>query len=441
MLRLTGNQSGSSLIPIMGITVAVLLVGGAIFSLGVSESDVVDQSVDTTRSFWLAEAGIERGRGWLEALSDLTPPVYPASGEFLEQPLGGGNYDVSITIFDDTNPWLVEYEIISTGAYEEGVSHIRAIYRNETFAQYMYFADEMEEIWFITGDRLDGRVHTNGYIHINGDPWFGMKVSTAEDEMIIAGGSNPTFEGGYELGVEEIPLPVSSDLATTVQAQAASDGTYGGSLNGSSAKYEVIIGRDGWLGGFSYRSYERSGGWWSPYEWSDWTDVYIEDTNGVAWFDEPVHVSGELDGELTIGSSVDIYIDDDITYEDSTEEDGPNPGCDDVLGLVSEGDVIVARTAANEDDVVIHAHMLALDESFMAEEYWEGPPRGTLTMYGGFAQQRQGAVGQFNSSGIVHGYQKDYHYDINLLGHSPPGYPGTGKYHLIQWEEISAPPA
>ena len=173
-------------------------------------------------------------------------------------------------------------------------------------------------------------------------------------------------------------------------------------------------------------------------EWSDWIDVYIPDTNGIAWFDEPVHVSGVLDGQLTIGSAVDIYIDDDITYEDSTPENGPDLGSDDVLGLVSAGNIIVARTAANQNDVVIHAHMLALDTSFTAEDYDEGYPRGTLTLYGGFAQQTQGAVGTFGSYGIRTGYQKDYHYDMNLLGHSPPGYPGTGKYFLTLWEELPA---
>ncbi|MFH1690368.1 MAG: hypothetical protein ABIE42_09055 [Candidatus Eisenbacteria bacterium] len=431
------GQTGSSLVAVLAITTAVLLVGGALFALGVGESGVVDYSIDSTRAFWIAESGVERARGWLEAQASEVPPVFPADGAFPGQPLGGGEYDVTITQYSGANPWVTEYQVISTGVFEGAVSHVRAVLRNETFAQYMYFADEMREIWFITGDRLDGRVHTNGYIRISGDPWFGMKVSTAKDEIIMRDGSDPTFEGGYEVGVEEVPLPVPSDLVTTVRAQALSEGIYEGALTGEYAKYEVKIGKDGWLGSFSYRAYRRPSPY-APYSWSDWTDVYIPDINGVVWFEEPVHVSGVLDGQLTIGSAVDIYIDDNIIYNDSTPEHGPDLGGDDVLGLVSAGNVVVARTTANQNDVVIHAHMLALDTSFTAEDYDEGLPRGTLTLYGGFAQQTQGAVGMFGSSGIIHGYQKDYHYDMNLLGHSPPGYPGTGKYLLTLWEELSS---
>jgi hypothetical protein len=434
----TGDQTGGTLVAVLAVVTSVLLVGGALFALGVGESGVVDYSVDSSRSFWIAESGIERARAWLEAQAGEIPPIFPDEGSFLEQPLRGGEYHVVITQYASANPWVTEYEVNSTGVYERAVSHVRAVLRNETFAQYMYFADEMQEIWFITGDRLDGRVHTNGYIRIDGDPWFGMKVTTAQDEIIMKSWSNPTFEGGYEVGVEEVPLPVPSDLVETVQAEAQSHGVYEGTLSGADARYEVVIGRDGWLGSFSYRAYEMTGG--GIYEWTTWTDVYIPDTNGVVWFDEPVHVSGVLDGQLTIGSAVDVYIADDITYDDSTPEHGPDLGSDDVLGLVSSGNIIVERTPENMDDVVIHAHMLALDTSFMAEEYWEGPPRGTLTLYGGFAQQRQGAVGMFNQSGIIHGYQKDYHYDMNLLGHSPPGYPATGKYLLMLWEELSSPP-
>ena len=259
--RRTRGQTGSSLVAVLAITTAVLLVGGALFTLGVGEGGVVDHSVDSTRSFWIAESGIERARAWLEAQAAEVPPVFPVDGEFENQPLGEGEYDVTVTQYVGADPWVTEYEVISVGTFDGVESRVRAVLRNETFAQYMYFADEMREIWFITGDRLDGRVHTNGYLRISGDPWFGMKVSTAQDEIIMRDGSDPTFEGGYELGVEEVPLPVSSDLVETVQAQAISDGVFGGELDGRSAKYEVVIGRDGWMGGYSYRAYERVG--WS----------------------------------------------------------------------------------------------------------------------------------------------------------------------------------
>ena len=71
------------------------------------------------------------------------------------------------------------------------------------------------------------------------------EVTTAEDAMIIRDGSEPIFEAGYELGVDYIPLPASPTLAAELAAEAQVGGTFGGPLNGTYARYEVEIGRDG----------------------------------------------------------------------------------------------------------------------------------------------------------------------------------------------------
>ena len=429
---------GSALVVVLVIITSVLLIGVALFILGTGESGIVEHNVDRARAFYLAESGLARARTWLEQQAQQFPPQYPEQASFEDQALGGGQYDVALTRLPGANPWVEYYEVISTGEIDNTPRQVRAIYRQETFAQYVYFADESANIWFITGNRMDGRVHVNGHIRISGDPWFGMKVTSAENEMIMANGSNPIFEAGYELGVDYIPLPVSPTLAADLASDAQSGGTYGGTLNGSSARYEVEIGRDG-LGTVSYRARERVGG---TYQWGPWTPVDIEATNGIMWFEEPVYIEGLLDGQLTVGSAGDISITDNILYEDSTAGEGPNPGCDDVLGMVSAGDVIVYDTPENLNNVEIHAHMIALDESFTARNYNSGPPRGDLTIYGGFAQKKIGAVGIFGSGHVIlHGYNKVYHFDRNLMVNSPPGYPPTGRYILTLWEEISPPQA
>jgi len=113
-----------------------------------------------------------------------------------------------------------------------------------------------------------------------------------------------------------------------------------------------------------------------------------------------------------------------------------------VLGMVSGKNVVVYDTPANLNDVEIHGHMIALDESFTARNYDSGPPRGELTIWGGFAQKKIGAVGIFGSGHVIlHGYNKVYHFDRNLMINSPPGYPPTGRYILTLWEEISPPQA
>lgn len=432
------DERGATLIVVMAIITAVLLVGAALFILGTGESDIVEYGVDGARAFYLAEGGVDRARTWLEDQAQHDPPIYPSVGQFDDQVLGGGQYDVDIQRRSIPNPWVVEYDVVSTGTVDGVTRQVHAILRNESFAQYMYFADHMDDIWFITGDSLNGRVHANGHIRLSGTPWFGMKVTSSQNEFIIWQGSEPIFESGYELGVPEIPLPITNDLVSDLTHEASDGGFHAGSLSGSQAKYEVELGRSGNLGYLSYRKYERHGS--SGYTWSPWFNVAIGSTNGVMWFDEPVYLKGVLDGQLTIGCSYDIFIVDDITYEESVPGHGPIPGGNDILGLVSAENIIVAETTANYDNVEIHAHMMALHQSFTVEDYTDGPPRGDLILYGGFAQKNQGPVGQFQHNGsLIHGYSKDYHYDPNLILNSPPGYPPTGKYLIMNWKDVYPP--
>jgi len=362
---LRGRQRGGALLVVLAIVAAVLLIGVALFTLAGGETNIVERRVDSTRAFYLAEAGLDRAQSWLEELASADPPTFPNNASFANQWLGGGSYNVAITRASTANPWLTMYDVVSTGTVDGAVRQVRARLQNETFAQFVYFADESSEIWFTDRDSLNGRVHVNGLIYISGDPWFGMKVTSTEDHFVMYSGSNPTFEGGYELGVGDIPLPAPAEITPTLKAQAQSGGLYGGALSGTDAKYEVELGRNGSMGTMSYRAYRRVSG---SYQWSGWTTVSISAMNGIAWFDEPVDIKGTLDGLLTVGSAYDINIMDNLLYLDSTPGHGPNPGCDDLLGLVSAEDVVVWDSTPNLTDCEIHAHMIALNKSFGASD-------------------------------------------------------------------------
>ncbi len=429
-----GSESGSTLVAVLAIVTAVLLVGSALFILGTGEADVVEYTVDSAKAFYLAEAGQERAHTYLDRLAQKTPPNYPSHASVEDEVLGDGSYTVEATQVIGMYPWLMEYEIVSTGEVDGITSTVTSRIRRETFAQYLYFSNQASDIWFTTGDSLHGRVHSNGIIKIDGDPWFGEKVTSAHPTIAIQHGSNPTFESGYEVGVDEVGFPDSNTIKASMQDQAENGGVYGASLKGNKAYYEVELGRNGNHGTFSYRAYEKSG---RKYKWSGWTDVDVSNTNGVVWFDESIEICGTLDGQVTIGSASDIWITDDILYEASTPGFGPDPDCDDVLGLVASKNVIIADTPANRNDCEVDAHMLALWKSLEVENYNHGSPRGDLTIWGGFAQYKVGPVGTFNKWGPVSGYEKDYHFDSRLAGMSPPGYPQTDRYIMVAWREGS----
>jgi hypothetical protein len=80
---------------------------------------------------------------------------------------------------------------------------------------------------------------------------------------------------------------------------------------------------------------------------------------------------------------------------------------------------------------------MALGNSYIVEKWYSGPPKGTLTTYGGIIQRERGPVGTFNGSTgqKLSGYSKDYNYDTRLMASPPPFYPTTGDYISLSWTE------
>jgi hypothetical protein len=257
-------------------------------------------------------------------------------------------------------------------------------------------------------------------MYYDGSYWYHTESSDPSNPPY----DEPTFGDGYELGTTGIELP---DYLDDLEAIADDGGIH---LSGN---YEVVLGRDPGSGPmYGYLSYRLPGG--------SWTDVEISSFNGVFYVQGEVMVSGVLDGALTIASSQDLRIMDDVVYRDADPVEGPNPGCDDLLGLVSQQNIIVDDNPHNQTDCNIHAHMMALDTSFYVENYRSGGPRGTLTVHGGIIQRFRGAVGTGYVSGsnvvISTGYAKNYRYDPRFHNIQPPGYFLTGKYYKLGWREI-----
>jgi hypothetical protein len=111
--------------------------------------------------------------------------------------------------------------------------------------------------------------------------------------------------------------------------------------------------------------------------------------------------------------------------------------------------VFIDDTPANCNDCVVHGHLLAINnQASLVERYDQGTPRGTLTVYGGLAQDKWGPVGTgyYDAEGNLHvltGYVRDVHYDWRLQTMLPPGYyaimfPGV-HYARLGWQEITPP--
>lgn len=435
-------EAGYILAIVTLLAFALAFIGFAFISMGGHETRASQKQLDSQRAFWLAEAAKDRALRWMTRLhrppeEDL--PIFEgASGP------DGGFYSVQCRVDTSAAYSSQKAFVLDCVGDSRGIQRrIRQWIRMTSFASYAYFTDDEmtpggDPIWYVSADVIEGRWHSNGTLRASGTPSFLGRVTSASDHMIgypnywiddpedwPVGGNDPLFAEGAELNVEPIPLPSGT---LDLRLEALSGGVY----VAPEAELELgVMGEDagvaapGWL---RYRTLVPPG--------QPWTSVRVADiSSGVFYCNNTLHLKGVLDGELTIASHQDIRIDDNLTYFASDAHGAPLAGCNDMLGLVAERNIIFSNNAPNQSDLTIHAVLMALNTSITAEQYNQGSPRGILTIWGGLIQKYRGPVGTFSGGAIVTGYRKAYHYDTRVTARTPPAFPLTGTYDEIAWQE------
>jgi hypothetical protein len=187
-------------------------------------------------------------------------------------------------------------------------------------------------------------------------------------------------------------------------------------------------------------------------------------TDGAFFCDGRLEVTGTdpiaqidmgVQGRLSLGSSGDIWLLDNVRYVDSDPVLGIiDSSTQNMLGLMSESNVLIQNSWENGRDnggntsptnpwrssIILNAGIVALNQSFSFEDqndiisayngslpewyYSEGPSpdeRGQIHLWGQVSQYRRGYVHRSNHGGT--GYLKDYHYDYRFYFNPPPYYP------------------
>jgi hypothetical protein len=183
--------------------------------------------------------------------------------------------------------------------------------------------------------------------------------------------------------------------------------------------------------------------------------AYADDVRGVMQFNGTVGISGVINGKLTLHATGHIVILDDVTYAVPPGGITPTgePNCDDIFGMVSNQDIVVADNAlltpVDHDDkgttverpmkpnpgLFVHGISMAINTSFRVENYDAGPTtavpclgqprgRGCLNVDGGILQLERGPVGLVGAQGFT----KRYAYDRCGAKEPPPYFPTTGRY-------------
>jgi hypothetical protein len=285
------------------------------------------------------------------------------------------------------------------------------------------------EIQFADDDDILGPMHTNDNILVCGHPQLGrtdtptdrIELNGPQPVVSACGGSGPDYQGTLIYPAGELEVPKSNaQLATLATADYLFRGKTEIVLNGGSMS---VRNRARWgddnprtmalpANGVIY--VDHNGTCTSGYvrEQTYPTGVTEERTCGNAW------VSGNYAKDLTIAAANDVIVTGNLQRANDTL----------LLGLVANNFVrvyhpvtwsrgeCVSNAAGALSNPTIQAAILALNHSFIVDNWDCGARLGDLTVDGAIAQYYRGPVGHSRGNG----YFKNYRYNDRLRYREPP---------------------
>jgi type II secretory pathway pseudopilin PulG len=312
-------------------------------------------------------------------------------------------------------------------------------------------------ISFVSGDEIKGPMHTNDTFAICGEPQLGRNASDpiemsepanettqrawySTNEISHSGsscsGSSKEFKGTEVANAPELKPPeTNSQLAEIAESKFKFKGQVRICLNGSTmtvGKGKTCTETSAYSGalpsnGVIYVENETCTGLYSPFQ-----NEY-ENTSKCG----NVYVHGTYSKPLTIAAGNNIIIDGNLTHS----------GEESMLGLIANNFIRIyhprnvvtvekcsgfgssRRCEEVEEErcenvssplknVTIEAALLAINHSFIVDNYNCGSSLGTLTVIGAIAQNYRGAVGTSGGTGFL----KNYNYDERLKTIEPPSF-------------------
>jgi cytoskeletal protein CcmA (bactofilin family) len=340
---------------------------------------------------------------------------------------GSGSFTVSRT--NVTAERALIRSVSSYNTWGSGVLHdtVEVVFdrtKKQSFSIFAWMTNFEGNVFWITGDTVWGRVHSNGALHVNGRPVFMEKVTVSKsfDPKIGNPINKAVFKQGYETGVAEIQWP--NDISELVGASTSGGRSYASeiwvTLNpGTSADGDGKV-------------YIRTSATGVAVDSISLSDASF---NGALMGLGRVHISGTLDGRLSIGSMNNVIVEDDVLYEQNPLTSNSN----DLLGLVANMNVVIANNTANNNNCIVQACIFARNTSFTAEDWSSRGLAGELHVLGSIVQNQRGAVGTFAGPTLTSGFSKRYRFDtrLNDPNYRPPFYPGyyTKTLAISDWWE------
>ena len=331
------------------------------------------------------------------------------------------------------------------------------------------------DIQFVTNDVINGPLHSNDYLDICGSPVFGRSGESPPDAIETPGtysdsgcanaATYNTASGAPNTNAGSLTRP-----STAAALQTVADGNNASLTNGCSATAGCVFTGPTWItlngstvtvqnaaynsgtattltAGYPHNGviYVQNGsGTCSPYSNTSPDYPTSGDPCGDATVSETT--GSNYTASLTIASANDVIVASSLTTAmDSNHE----PANNDFLGLIANDFVRIAHPCGSGGNTTsggyssltspyVDAAILAVNHSFIVDNFGCGASLGTLHIDGALAQAFRGAVGTGGGQGgVSSGYLKDYEYDGALLSESPPYFlaPTSSTWLLVREAE------
>lgn len=286
------------------------------------------------------------------------------------------------------------------------------------------------EIQFTDNDDVLGPFHTNDNVLICGSPSFGRTVRDAielngppkQGFVSNCAGSVADVKGTLDQPAGSLGMPPSNrgikDVAdpayrflgfTTIQLSGSSMLVRNLRKWGDQSFHSVALPPNGVI---YVENDPTQGGCTAGY---DRSNDYSSQPPGCG----DIWISGSYSADLTIAADNDIVINGHV--------DRSSAGL--LLGLIANNFVRVYHPVSYDcatnlagyiQNLRIQAAILALNHSFIVDNWSCGPPAGDLNVEGAIAQKFRGPVGTGSGGVISTGYRKNYVYNDRLRYREPP---------------------
>ena len=378
-------DDGSTLALVIMISAILFLLVTVLLTVVVHQQMQTSHQVERETAMHLADAGINAYLYELRRNQNFfvsNPTLGPTS-------LENGTWQTWTQAPTEDKPLTLMS--VGTLASSGDTRTITATVRFPTFADYMFVANTNINIG--SAAVIDGKLRINGDINNRGRV---TGKATASGRVTGSG----IFEDGYEEGAPRVDFSqVTADLSD-IRTVATADDTY---FPPSGARgYRVVISGT-WID-IDVITNVNSGNLIT----TNYDNVNIP-ASGVLYFDDDIWVSGQYDAKVTIASSSDIYIPNNLTVRDANSKN--------TAGLIASDSVIVPSWYPSlPQNMKVRAALLAQSGSIYAEDRGGYPMKASFTIDGSMSYNQY----SYFSNGF---YTRNYNYDPRLDFDPPPMYP------------------